>query len=49
MYTQNFLALNIQNAARTQVKRLPSQERPASSPAKCGKGASSHQRGTIPQ
>ena len=46
---QNFLALNIQNAGRAQVKRPPSQERPSSSPAKCEKGVSNHQRGIIPQ
>lgn len=46
---QNFLALNIQNAGRAQVKRPPSQERPPSSPAKCGQGVLNYQRGIIPQ
>ena len=46
---QNFLALNIQGAARAQVKIPPAQQHLAALSAKRKRELSSYKRGTVPQ
>lgn len=46
---QNFLAMNIESAARAQVKRPPSQQQLAALSAKRDKELSHYKRGIVPQ
>lgn len=46
---QNFLAMNVESAARTQVKKPPSQQHLAALADKRDKELSSYKRGVLPQ